>query len=280
VTPQAIEASPLTATACGIEIALPLPVFQCPGIGGVLTLRSVAELSGILAFDAWRVLYADAPDAKWLYEYEVLSRRRLKDWSDAMTHAEGNPSLPLGDEMLVGIANEIVTWDIPARLSAAWLKGHRVWNGAEQAQRTARRIVADQCQAKQAVFTALLGRTPSLPLMAQCNSLRRRCERWTDQLISHCHFAAAAREFAIDVERMQEFGRRGARSRTAVARHFTLIGLARAIPPTPIGSGRCETQHQIARHLVDTVSRQSFFNDGRLMDARLRELGRGIRDVS
>ncbi len=129
-----------------------------------------------------------------LARYQKTSEKLGKEWAHAQWHA------------IVPTMHEILASEMLTRTFSAVVCGHDRLHGQNEEEPIVQSIYMGHLEMRYRVLQIMVERDMGqTEIGIQLNHLRRRCERWTDLLISYLHTSSNMSEFAFDAERCSEF---------------------------------------------------------------------------
>ncbi len=146
-------------------------------------------------------------------QYWVASKCRLDRWSRALKTIDVKRSVPPGaarrqsrPSFPDGLLEEILTGEVLTRVWAAVLSAYDRRRGTQEVEPIARSILIGQLEARHRVLTLLVRASEIDTAWAmRLNTIRRRCERWTDLLVGYLTGLEDVADFAIEPDRARDF---------------------------------------------------------------------------
>lgn len=242
-----------------------------------MNLRDMSEVAGLLALHGTRFVQAMEPVSNTdLYELQQLSRRRLRQWWDAMAAISRGTGANRRMAALEALAQEILVAELLSRVAAAWLTACAAGRHRAGVDRFTRPIVTDQLQAKYVVLRAWIDGAPPLGASLRLNRLRRITERWSDFLLGHSALGDVAADFAVEPERMWEFRDSAPAGDRDVCTHLSLLSLRHAVPDVEIPDpARADAHRAMMQLLVALLPAAAFHWDGRVKGELTRRVTGG-----
>ena len=138
-----------------------------------------------------------------LARYQKTSEKLGKEWAHAQWHA------------IVPTMREILTSEMLTRTFSAVVCAHDRTHGTADEEPIIQSIYMGHLEMRYRVLQLMVERDMGQTETGiQLNHLRRRCERWTDLLISYLQASTNVSEYAFDADRCNEFAENLSRNRT------------------------------------------------------------------
>lgn len=173
--------------------------------------RELVELAAIAATHS-PVLIAEPArlSEAGMHHYWTASKCRFERWNTALREFGHRPhastSRPEAWPGLHSTLEEILSGEILARIWTAISAAHDRRHGREESEPIARSILHGQQEARNRVLRLIVRESTDATGQVQAlNTLRRRCERWTDVLLAYLAPEPSIVELAFDVERVNDF---------------------------------------------------------------------------
>lgn len=183
--------------------------------------RELVELAAIAATHG-PVLIAESArlSEAGLHHYWTASKCRFDRWNMALKEFGSNPpsstARPEAWPGLQSTLEEILSGEILARIWTVIASAHDRRHGREESEPIARSILHGQQEARNRVLRLIVQESSDASGQVQAmNTLRRRCERWTDVLLAYLWPEESIRELAFDLERVKDFAAGFRRQRAA-----------------------------------------------------------------
>jgi hypothetical protein len=199
-------------------------------------VRELVEVAGLVALNGPLIVRgAEHLSASHLEQYWATSKCRFENWHRAIKNyapSRGKASRQDFDHCveLRSTLDEIFVGEMLTRVWSAVLVAHdRRWH-TNVDEHLARSVLISHMEARHRALGLLLDTQGfNMREALVINRLRRRAERWTDVLIGGLLAEADVREFAVDVERANDFAadldRRRAAPGGRQAWRLTLVSL-------------------------------------------------------
>ncbi|MCA9247440.1 MAG: hypothetical protein KDA42_10005 [Planctomycetales bacterium] len=193
-----------------------------------------------------------------LARYQKSSEKLGKEWAHAQWHA------------IVPTMQEVLTSEMLTRAFSAVVCGHDRLHGHGEEEPIVQSIYMGHLEMRYRVLQLMVeGDMGQTDTGIQLNHLRRRCERWTDLLISYMLQTANVAEFAFDADRAADFAENLQRNRNdGVAQqswNLTLASLREAFRHRlPRGTSNADLNNQIAGGVIGCFPPELFDSTGPL----------------
>ena len=213
-----------------------------------LHVRDLVELAGQVAVESPAILSdREQISRNGLEGYWSASKFRLDRWGTALRKFEREVA-KIGPSwadrewlLLTPILEEIFASEILTRVWCAVLAAHDKHHDQQEMEPTGHTIVVGHMEARNRILKLVSDCPAAHQESGQAiDELRRRCERWTDLLLSHVAGSPDLSRLAFDVDRANDFGESAERQRRARARqqaHSLTLGSLRS----SFQAGLCET---------------------------------------
>ena len=147
-----------------------------------------------------------------LEQYWTASKSRLDRWGRTLKSLSSGaaeserPPVPSRGPRLRGVLEEILTGEVLTRVWTAVMHAYDRHRGTDQGEPIARSVLVGHLEARHRVLTLLVsGRPVEAAEAVKLNRLRRRTERWTDQLIGYLMGLEDVGRFAVNPDRARDF---------------------------------------------------------------------------
>jgi hypothetical protein len=132
------------------------------------------------------------------------------------THPPATTSRPEAWPGLQSTLEEILSGEILARIWTVVSAAHDRRHQREESEPIARSILHGQQEARNRVLRLIVSESADASGQVQAmNTLRRRCERWTDVLLAYLWPEESIKDLAFDLERVKDFAAGFRRQRAA-----------------------------------------------------------------
>ena len=171
-----------------------------------LSAKSLAELALVVSQVARGVLEENiAPTSESLRGFWQSSRMLQKRWMNDLDAAANENTRDI--EFFEQLAPRVFTSEILVRTFSTLLASLDQRLGTDDLTRVARNVVSGLLQIRLMVLSRLLA-VPEIHhhRVLKIDRLRRRCDRWTDLLVSTIGIRGNCFEFAFDPDRARDFG--------------------------------------------------------------------------
>ena len=184
--------------------------------------RELVELAAVAATHG-SILIAESArlSEAGLHHYWAASKCRFDRWNTTLKEF-GSPATneTAGQTVswpeLQPTMEEILKGEILARVWAAIAASHDKRHHREESEPIARSVLHGQQEARNRVLRIIVQQAEHGSSEVQAmNTLRRRCERWTDVLLAYLWPNASLSELAFDYERVEDFAESFQRQRKA-----------------------------------------------------------------
>ncbi len=191
-----------------------------------LHVRDLVELAGQVAVESPAILSdCERISRNGLEGYWSASKFRLDRWGTTLRKYErevaeiGSSWADREWPLLTPVLEEIFASEILTRVWCAVLAAHDKHHDQQEMEPTGHTIMVGHMEARNRVLKLINGCPTAHQESAEAiDELRRRCERWTDLLLSHVAGAPNLSRLAFDADRTKDFGESAERQRRAQAR--------------------------------------------------------------
>lgn len=172
----------------------------------LLELAAIVSAHGPLLVEATGRLPASSLDDYW-----SASKCRLDRWSRSLKQFSDTPPGDRNQRALrwpaiAGVLDEVLTGEVLTRVWTAVLCAYDRRRGQCEAEPVARSVLIGHLEGRHRVLMLLVkSQAIGAQEAVKLNRLRRRCERWTDVLLSHLWSLHDLAEFAFEPDRAREF---------------------------------------------------------------------------
>jgi hypothetical protein len=174
-------------------------------------VRELAEVAGLVALNAPQFVAIEPPaSCSHLEQYWATTKTRFDGWARALKRASAlveSDSSAQDDWLDIRASlDEIFIGELLARVwTAVVVARDRRWS-SDGGGSIARSVLAAHMEARRRALALLLnGHFVSGSEAIAIDRVRRRAERWTDVLLGGIAHLVDVREFAVDVERVEDF---------------------------------------------------------------------------
>ena len=254
--------------------------------------RELVELAALVAVHAPMLIRSAAAIAQSSVEqYWTASKCRLDRWSRSLkgwTHQaaeSGAEPPPSGPTQFRGTVEEILTGEVLTRVWTAAACAYDRHHNTDLIGPVARSVLIGHMEGRHRVLKVLVsGSGLDTDDAIRLNHVRCRAERWTDVLLAYFVPFHDIREFAIDLERAQDFAEDLAhQSRERGGRHVwpILLGSLRAAFRHGLGpvSPNADLNAKIAAGLLGCFPAELFDATGFLQSLWLARISRITADT-
>lgn len=250
-------------------------------------VRELVETSCWVADHAHSFIAFSGPVAMELIEsYWAASRCRLDRWSHALKTlsnnraATGNSFFPRKRLARQPLIEEILVGEVLTRVWTAVSIGHDQHRRRSELSPISRSIYIGHLEARNRALQLLVNHNfTALEEAVALNRLRRRCERWTDLLLSRVAGVVDVKDLAFDMERVSDFQRELGAGSSAPNSTFAwqlVLGSIRASFASGLSNeSPChDLNAKIASSILACFSNDLFDSTGQLKSSWLHRLER------
>jgi hypothetical protein len=255
-------------------------------------VRELVETSCWVADHAPAFVAFSGPIAMELIEsYWAASRCRLDRWSSALKTLSSSKSsstptiLQRKKPARMPLIEEILVSEVLTRVWTAVAAAHDQHRRRSELSPVCRSIFIGHLEARNRALQLLVNHNyTALEEAVTLNRLRRRCERWSDLLLSRIAEFVDVRDLAFDFERVGDFQRELGAGSSAANSTFAwqlVLGSIRASFASGLASvsPSADLNAKIASSILACLSSDLFDSTGRLKSAWVHRLERVSEDT-